>query len=186
MAGMVVHAELLLDHAGQDGRGPDSGMQAVSHGTAFDNVVELLALRLGQLAGPSAAVAFLNPLLPILVPVAHPGMNARAVNVEQVGNVGWGVAVGAEQELPANARRRVGPCRSEPLGGAPGACAVCGSRPGRRWGSWRAMLHYYCADSGTRTASQQEKTLRRAPSDGNGRRRTVSKPAQDRTMLKPL
>jgi hypothetical protein len=98
MAWMVAHTELLLDNAGQNRRGPDSGVQTVSHRAAFDNIVELLALRVRQFTGPSATVAFLNSLLAVLVPVAPPGMNARAMHVEQFGNLRRGVSLRAEQE----------------------------------------------------------------------------------------
>jgi len=98
MAGMVVHAKLFLNHARQDGRGPDAGLKTVRHRAALDNVVELLALLLGQGAGPSAPVAFLDPFLAVLIPVANPGMDAGAVDVEQIGNPRGRVAVGAEEE----------------------------------------------------------------------------------------
>jgi hypothetical protein len=98
MARMVIHAKLFLDDTGQDRRGPDAGMATVSHRTTFDNGVELLALLLSQGAGPSAPVAFLDPFLTILIPVANPGMNAGAVDVEQIGNPRGRVAIGAEEE----------------------------------------------------------------------------------------
>jgi hypothetical protein len=43
-------------------------------------------------------MAFLDPLWTILIPIAHPGVDAGTVNVEQVGNLRRGVTVGAEQE----------------------------------------------------------------------------------------
>jgi len=43
-------------------------------------------------------MAFLNPLLAMLIPVAHPSMNAGAMDVEQAGNLGRGVPIGAEQK----------------------------------------------------------------------------------------
>jgi len=98
MARMVIHSELLLDDTGQDRRGPDSGVQSVSHRAAFNNVVELFELFAGQLAGASAAMALLDPLWAMLVPVAHPSVNAGAMNLEQSGNLGRGMPAGAEQQ----------------------------------------------------------------------------------------
>lgn len=95
---MVVHSKFFLDDTGQDRRGPDSGVQSVSHRAAFHNVVELLELFAGQLARASAAMALLDPLLAMLVPVAHPSVNAGAMNLEQSGDLGRAVPVGAEQQ----------------------------------------------------------------------------------------
>lgn len=53
---------------------------------------------LSQLARASTAMAFLNPLLAMLIPAAHPSMHTRAMNVQQAGNLGRGVSIGAEQE----------------------------------------------------------------------------------------
>ena len=79
MAWMVVHPKLHLDNAGQDRCGPDSGVKSVSHRTAFNNVMELLKLGRGQFARAATAMALLNPLLAMLIPAAHPGMNPGAI-----------------------------------------------------------------------------------------------------------
>lgn len=97
MARMVLDTKFLLDNAGQDGRGPNSGLQTVSHRTAFNDVVELLALRRVQFTGPCAAIAFLDPLLALFIPAAHPGVDARAVNLKPVGDLRRRVAIDSEQ-----------------------------------------------------------------------------------------
>jgi len=38
MAGMILNAELLLDHPGNHGRRPDAGIQTVSNRTAVENI----------------------------------------------------------------------------------------------------------------------------------------------------
>jgi len=60
--------------------------------------VEALALGRGELAGPPAAMAFHDSLQAILIPVANPGVDARAMNVEQWGDIGRGATVGAQEE----------------------------------------------------------------------------------------
>jgi hypothetical protein len=94
---MVLHGELLLDHARQDRRGPDAGVQTVRHRTTFHDVVEVPALLLGQCAGATTAVTFLESFRTVLIPAANPGMDARAVDMEQVGNPRGRIAVGTEQ-----------------------------------------------------------------------------------------
>jgi hypothetical protein len=43
-------------------------------------------------------MTFLNPLLAMLIPEAHPGVDAGAMNVEQAGNLGRRLSISAEQE----------------------------------------------------------------------------------------
>ena len=49
VAGMVVHPELLLNHPGDHGRGPDSGVQAIGHRAAVQDVLQGLPVRATQL-----------------------------------------------------------------------------------------------------------------------------------------
>ena len=98
VAGMILHVEFLVEDVGEQGRGPDSGVQAVSHRPAFNKVVQLLALGAGQFAGASAAVAFLDPFKSIFIPVADPSMDARAVDMKQHGDGRGGVAVEAQED----------------------------------------------------------------------------------------
>jgi hypothetical protein len=108
---MVVHLEFLLNDTGQNRRGPDPGVQSISDRTAFNNVVKLLKLDPGHLAGASAAMALLDAFLAMLIPVAHPSVNAGAMNVQESGNLWRGVSVGAEQKglkAQGNARSLVG------------------------------------------------------------------------------
>ena len=98
MARMVSDAKFFRNHSGQDRRGPNPGVQTVGHRTDFNNVLEVLALGLGKSAGAPAAMAFHDPLQAMLIPVADPGVDAGPVNVEQLGNIGRGATVGAEEE----------------------------------------------------------------------------------------
>ena len=132
MARMVSDAKFFLNHSGQDRRGPNPGVQTVGHRAAFDNVVELLALGLGKLAGSSGAMAFHDPLQAILVPVADPGVDAGAMNMEKLGNIGRGATVGAEEEslqAERNARGFVSLCFLSP---DQKLAARFWRRPGRR------------------------------------------------------
>ena len=98
MAGMILDAEFLLEDVGQDGRGPNAGVQTVSHRAAFYEVKELLPLFRGEFGGTPTAMPFLDPLHAIVIPAAHPGVDAASVNVKQISNLGRGVARHAEQE----------------------------------------------------------------------------------------
>jgi hypothetical protein len=98
MARMIVHTKLLVDNVSQDWRSPDSRVESVSDRAAFNDVVEMLALFWSQLARASAAMAFLNPFRAMFIPVANPGVNAGAMNVEQIGNLGRGKSISAEKE----------------------------------------------------------------------------------------
>jgi len=59
--------------------------------------VKLLKLCPGQIAGVPAAMALLDSLLAMVIPVAHPSMNAGAMNVQETGDLWRGVSVDAEQ-----------------------------------------------------------------------------------------
>jgi len=98
MARMVLDVEFLLDDVGQNGRGPHAGVQTVSHRAALHDVVQLLALFLGEFGGSPTAMPFLDPLHAQLIPAAHPGVDAAAVHVKPISNLGWGMALHAEQE----------------------------------------------------------------------------------------
>ena len=96
MARMVMDAEFLLEDLSQDGRSPNTRVQTVSHRSAFHNVMEQLPLFLGEFAGASAPMSFLDTLHAIVIPANHPGVDAGAVNVKQIRNLGWGEAIHAE------------------------------------------------------------------------------------------
>jgi hypothetical protein len=96
MARMVVDAEFLLEDVRQDGRSPNPRVQTVSHRSAFHNVMEQLPLFLGEFAGASAPMSFLDPLHAIVIPANHPGVDAGAVHVKHIRNLGWGEAIDAE------------------------------------------------------------------------------------------
>lgn len=98
MTWMVVDTELRMDNAGQDRRSPNSGVKSVSHRAAFNNVMELLKLTLGQFARAPTTMTLHDPLLTMLIPARHPGMNPGAMNVKQVGNLGWCVPIDAKQQ----------------------------------------------------------------------------------------
>ena len=53
VARVIAHAEFLLDHPGNHGRGPKAAVQAVGHGTTIENVPELLPLSRSQPWRPS-------------------------------------------------------------------------------------------------------------------------------------
>jgi hypothetical protein len=79
MARMVLDAEFLPEDAGQDGRGPNAGVQALSHRAAVHEVMKLLPLGCGEFARATTAVTFLDSLHALRIPVANPGVNAAAV-----------------------------------------------------------------------------------------------------------
>ena len=56
MSRMVRDAELVLYHPPNHRRGPDSRVEAVGHGTAFNDVAEFGALSLGQMRRSSRAL----------------------------------------------------------------------------------------------------------------------------------
>ena len=98
MPRMIRDAEFLLDDLGQDGRGPNAGVQAISYRAAVDDVMELLPLGFGEFARATTAVTFLDALHALRIPVANPGVNAAAVDLQELRNLRWRVARHTEQE----------------------------------------------------------------------------------------
>src|SRR5208283_496201 len=95
VAGMVMHPELLLDHPGDHGRGPDSGVQTIGHRTAVQNVPQRLPLRALQLRWSSGALSFQQTFDPMHLIACQP-----------LGNLGaWGLQ--NRRQLPAAAPLRI-------------------------------------------------------------------------------
>ena len=82
LARMVLDAEFLLEDADQDGRGPSAGVQALSHRAAVHEIMELLPLGFVEFARATTAVPFLDALHALRIPVANPGVNAAAVDLQ--------------------------------------------------------------------------------------------------------
>src|SRR5271157_2476810 len=69
MARMVANAELLLDHPGNQGRGPHPAVQAIGHWAAVENILQLRLLWLRQARRTPGAVALQQPLYSVgLIP----------------------------------------------------------------------------------------------------------------------
>ena len=184
MAWMGLHLKLLLENAGQDWGGPDARVQTVSDRPAFHDGVELLALRGRQGRRPAAPMAFLNPLQAVFIPEANPSMNTRAMNVEEVGHLGWGVPVGAEEEglqTEGHAWGLVGVSRL-----AQGQELAAGASVG----GGKDRLHVVrCRVTRTRMVrprrpAGKKQRWERLPSEGGKKQRTASKPAQDKGIVK--
>jgi hypothetical protein len=58
MTGVILDAELLLDHPGDHGRRPDAVVQTVSRRTAIQDISQLLLLLLRQFRWPARPIAF--------------------------------------------------------------------------------------------------------------------------------
>src|ERR1700686_298160 len=58
MARMILNPELLLDHPGNHGRGPDATVQTVSYRTTVENVSQLLLLLFCQFRWPTRPIPF--------------------------------------------------------------------------------------------------------------------------------
>src|SRR5271167_3006199 len=95
VAGMVMHPELLLDHPGDHGRGPDSGVQTIGHRTAVQNVPQRLPLRALQLRWSSGALSFQQTFDPMHLIACQPLRNLGA----------WGLQ--NRRQLPAAAPLRI-------------------------------------------------------------------------------
>jgi hypothetical protein len=98
MARMILDAEFLLQDIGQNGRGPNAGVQAISDRAAVHDVMELLPLGFGEFARATTAIAFLDALQALRIPAANPDVNAAAVDLQQLSNLRWRVARHTEQE----------------------------------------------------------------------------------------
>src|SRR5271166_5422383 len=109
MAGVVVHSELLLNHPGDHGRGPDSGVQAIGHRTAVQDVLQGLPVRATQLRRSSAALSFQQT-------VDAMGF----ITCQPFGHLGaWGLQ--NRRQLPAAAPLRIQHDCLQPLGHAIGS-----------------------------------------------------------------
>src|SRR5712691_5982756 len=75
MTGVILDAELLLDHPGNHGRRPDAVVQTISHRTAVQNISQLLLLLFRQLRWSTRPVAFQQTVhsirLIVLEPLRH-------------------------------------------------------------------------------------------------------------------
>src|SRR5208283_1454429 len=90
-----MHPELLLDHPGDHGRGPDSGVQTIGHRTAVQNVPQRLPFRALQLRWSSGALSFQQTFDPMHLIACQP-----------LGNLGaWGLQ--NRRQLPAAAPLRI-------------------------------------------------------------------------------
>lgn len=98
VAWMVSDAKLLGNQRGDERRGPDAGIQAVSDGTTFNDVMEVLALPGGQVGWTTPAMAFLEAFHPIVIPRADPVVNPRAMHVQHTGDLRWRVSIDTEQD----------------------------------------------------------------------------------------
>jgi hypothetical protein len=58
----------------------------------------MLELFWSQFARASTAMPLLNSLRAIRIPVENPSVDTGAMNVKQVGDLRWGMSIGAEQE----------------------------------------------------------------------------------------
>src|SRR5271166_513851 len=109
MAGVVVHSELLLNHPRDHGRGPDSGVQAIGHRAAVQDVLQGLLVRATQLRRSSAALSFQQTF------------DAMGfITCQPLGNLGaWGLQ--NRRQLPAAAPLRIQHYCLQPLGHAIGS-----------------------------------------------------------------
>jgi len=62
VAGMVMNAELLLNHPSNHRRSPYPGIQSVGHRTAVENIAELFPLLRTQAGGPARPISFQQAL----------------------------------------------------------------------------------------------------------------------------
>ncbi|MBV8899473.1 MAG: hypothetical protein JOY92_05095 [Verrucomicrobia bacterium] len=109
MTGVVLHAELLLDHPGNPRRGPDAAVQAVSRRAALDNVTQLLLLNVRQLRRSPGSMSFQQAFYSIGLVLLEPngnfgargGQNRRqfaagmTFRVEHHGSQAFGHAIGS-------------------------------------------------------------------------------------------
>src|ERR1700683_31381 len=139
---------------------------------------------LSQLARASTAMAFLNALLAMFIPAAHPSVDARAMNVEQVGDLGRGVCIGPQQKGLEPQRDTGGFVRPGLLAQGQELAASARVGLGKDWvhGNICRVTNARILRLGER--NQQEKTRRRAPSDINKKPPRSRKAAQDRAILK--
>src|ERR1035437_11046517 len=75
MPRMVDDAELLFDRPGDHGRGPDSGVQPISHRPAVEDVAQAAVLRFLPPRRPPGPVTFQEALDAVTLIRSHPFEN---------------------------------------------------------------------------------------------------------------
>ena len=74
----------LGDDLTQDGGGPHPSVQTIGHRATLDDIFKLDLLFQTDFARPATAVSLFESLQAVLVPLAHPGMHAGAMDAEQL------------------------------------------------------------------------------------------------------
>ncbi len=183
MARMVVDAEFLLENLGQDGRGPNAGVQSVSYRAAVHDVMELLPLGFGEFARATTAIAFLDALQALRIPAANPSVNAAAVDLQQIRNLRWRVARHTEQKGLQTQRDTGGLVALRLLAQCQQLAASTGITFGEDW-----FHSIPCRATKARTLVQRSyningKTQKRAPSSAERKRRNLEVAALPSSLL---
>jgi len=94
---MVLDAKLVLDHSTNHPRGPDSRVQAVGHGTAFNNVAEFNALGWRQIRRSSRALPLQKPFLSMRFVIGQPFGCLGSRCLQDIRDTPATMAIGVEQ-----------------------------------------------------------------------------------------
>jgi hypothetical protein len=108
VAGMVADPGELLDHAGDAGKGPVVGVEAVRAGTLPERLVDGVQLLVGQARGVPGRAGAAQRLGPALAPLGVPATDILPGHPEGAGDLGLGVAGGKQRtSLHADAFERL-------------------------------------------------------------------------------
>src|SRR6266536_605531 len=121
VAGMVGDPGQPLDHAGDAGKGPVVGVEAVRAGTLPERLVDRVQLLVGQARGVPGGAAACQRLGPTDTPQRVPAADVLAGHAEGAGDLGLGVAGGKQRAgLHADVLERLAVAQT------PGVAAVGG------------------------------------------------------------
>lgn len=93
MAGMVMHAKLLLDHPGDHRRSPYSGIQTIGDGTAVENIPELFPLLRRQLGRAPGTIALQQTVDSVSLIMREPFRHLGSGRLENVCNLAAGATL---------------------------------------------------------------------------------------------
>jgi len=108
MTGVILDAELLLDHPGDHGRGPDAVVQTVSHRTTVHNVPPLLLLLFRQFRWPARPIAFQQTIHSLGLIALQPLGHLRSRRLENPRQLAAGLAFRVQHDRVQSFRHAIG------------------------------------------------------------------------------
>src|SRR5574341_35834 len=109
MGWMKREREFIFNDSGHHGASPHPGAKAVSHGTRFQNVGQLLALAFRNGRRTAGAVSLQDSLHPISLPALQPQANVGSMNFKDLSDFGSCPALHIESHRMKSVGHPIGP-----------------------------------------------------------------------------